>query len=250
MTRRNSILGALFLGAVCLCAFGAATAFAASIQLHECKEATGGTGETAVRYSDSNCQTENESGKFSTQLVTGSKVPVTAYGTGAFGLLSVLSGVKVNIDCSTLTGEGTAENSGEIAKGEGVAVFSGCVVSEPAGKGCTVKEPIMTNIVKGDTKGMKVHFVPAAGETFVTFAIEGATCPAGIKGEKPVKGSATGEVTEGAPTAVEFTESSGSSLSFGGQTLKFIGNGMLRTPGGADISFENPVPETSDCLGH
>lgn len=241
MTRRNSILGALLASALCLCAFGASNALAVkSVQLHECKESATGTETTAVEFADAGCQeVKTPGGKFRTALVEG-KANLTTYTTGSSTLSTIFSGVKVKIECSTLMGEGTGENTAEAFKGSGKEVFTGCKVVEPSGKGCVVPEPISTNPLSIESNGMKVNYSPPAGMPFGEITIEGATCPVFLVGRKPVTGTASGEVTEGSPTTVEFTATSGSALKFGGQAATFIANGMVRTPEGADISLETP----------
>lgn len=239
MTRRKSILGALTLSALCLCAFGAANAYAVkSIQLHECKETTKGT---PTQYNSSACNVKEVGGAFQTEKITTLKNSFKSTQTSAFTLAATVAGVKFKIECSTLNGTGEGENSGEIAVGSNIVeVFSGCKVTEPAGKGCTVPEKITTNTLKSETKEMKAIYTPASGETFVTITVSGCSVE-GLNGAKPVTGSASAVVTEETPTTAEFSATSGSALKFGGQTATFIGKAHIATsPGGQVVALETP----------
>jgi hypothetical protein len=240
MTRRNSILGALFLSALCFCAFGAANAFAVkSVQMHECVNTGGnGSGTHGTKYVEG-CGSTIAGGVWETVKQVGSK-KLKSTQTSAFTLAATVAGVKFKIECSTLNGTGEGENSGEVFVGKNIVeVFSGCAVTEPAGKGCTVTKEITTNTLKAETKEMNVNFTPAVSETFVTITISGCSVGA-LNGEKPVTGSASAVFTEEAPNTAEFTATSGSVLKFGGQAATFIGKAHSKTAEGTTVAFETP----------
>jgi hypothetical protein len=151
-----------------------------------------------------------------------------------------LAGVKFKIECESVEGEGEAGNTAEGVAGEAFsAVFTGCAVTEPAGKGCTVPATITTNTLSVATKEMSVDYKPKEGETFVTINVSGCSVGA-LNGAKPVTGSASTVVTEEEPTSGEFTATSGSALKFGGQTATLIGKTHAKTKEGTTVALEAP----------
>jgi hypothetical protein len=239
MTRGKSILGALIVCAACLCAFGAANASAANIQLHECINISNGSGTHATKYEEG-CKNAIPGGTWETvKQIKRSKLISTR--TSRATLSAVLSGVEVEIQCEGEEGEGEAENTETGVSGESFGEsFSECVLTKPAGKGCTVPATIKTKALTVSTKEMNVNYVPKEGTTFVTIPIEGATCPAALKGNKEVTGSASAVVSAAEPTSAEFTTTSGSALKFGGQTATFIFKAHSKTKEGTTVALETP----------
>jgi hypothetical protein len=213
--------GAILCG-LCLVAFAAPTASA--VTLHECKEAVG----TGVAYSDSACSTKSESGKFQTvPIPVNTSVGLTFTATSSAVLSTTVAGVKFAITCTGGSGSGTARNveTGGVMKvigSEGHVKFEGCAVTTPAGGKCTVPATLETNTVKSETSEMNDVISPAAGTAFITIPVSGAECPAALKGSKEVAGKASGVNTTG--TTTEFTTTSGSALTFGGQTATLTGS--------------------------
>jgi hypothetical protein len=122
-----------------------------------------------------------------------------------------LAGVKLEISCTTVSGEGKLSPEEPEAKVHFAAIAAGlalkwlvCKVFKPSK--CTVKEPIEFNLAGRGVEGlgagkneMGLEFKPAAGEILTTITLEGAECV--LKG-KPleVKGTAT---ATGAPAPTE-----------------------------------------------
>ncbi len=242
MTRRKSILGALIACVVCLGAFGAANASAENIRMHECINTGGnGTGTTGIKFA-ANCTKTEPGGTWETVLQkVGFRSRIKTTRTSKAILSAVLSGVEVKIECEGEEGEGEAENTETGVSGEGFGEsFTECALTKPAEKGCTVPATIKTTALSVSTKEMNVNYVPKEGTTFVVIPIEGATCPAALKGEKAVTGSASAVVSEAEPTSAEFTSTSGSALKFGGQTATFIFKAHSATKEGTTIALETP----------
>lgn len=247
MSKRKSILGILIASAMCICAVGAfGVSSASALTMHECTEASGTTGS----YTTSECSVTSETGKFHWVPIVG-KQTLTPTATTNFTLGAVVGGVKFKIVCTALGGTATAENTeaaGEMKiVGTGVAEYSGCSVSEPAGKSCVVANPIKTVELSSTTKEMKFTYTPKSGEKFTTIVVSGCTVTA-LNGEKEVKGTAVAEVEEPgtgtemgtAGTTQKFTETSGSTLTFGGQAATFLGSLHYSTANGTKVAALTP----------
>jgi hypothetical protein len=143
------------------------------------------------------------------------EVETTNETTGGAKSTGVLEGspfkVATKIECKTMTGNGTAENSEPKPKvhkitGSGTSNFTNCTVVKPTP--CTVKEiTVSVGSVealegltgpKGEANAMGGEVRALAGKPFATIELEGASCP--LKGSPfPVEGSAV--VTSGPGTA-------------------------------------------------
>ena len=250
MKRTSSILGAVILSALMICAFGAMNASA--LTLHECKEVIKqGTGTI---YKDPKCSEQDLEGKFETVPIPvntpieleNTLTPTTAGMNVTAGEIAgthivlhfVAGGISVIITCTGATGTGKGQNelSGEVMKasGTGHAQYTGCKItgSAKAAETCKVPETLETVELSLTTEGDKVVIKPASGTTFITIPftdIAGKTCPAAIKGEKTVTGVARGSVAS--PTAIEFTSESGNELSLGGLSAQLTVVTHMRTKG-------------------
>jgi hypothetical protein len=239
MSRMKTALGLGLLSALCLCAFGASSASA--VTLHECTKLFTGT---EVKYSDAGCTTENVAGEYETAPISSvAYQDVKATHTSSFTLSATIAGVKFTITCSGLESvEGKAKNGAEGAEmyavGEGKTKFTGCGVTAPVGKGCSVPSTIETvNLTSKTTATMGTKFTPKSGEAFVTIPVTKCTTEA-LNGNKIVKGTATSETkTQKTQT---FTTTSGSSLTFGGQAATFTGDCHMTTTDGTPLALETP----------
>jgi hypothetical protein len=132
--------------------------------------------------------------------------------------------------------EGTVGNRAEALS------FSGCTVTSNAK--CEVSQPIKTAAVKSTLEAgppVKIKFVPKTGTEFVTITLKSKkseTCAQA--GKFKVTGSATGEApsatTEKTGHLLNFTEKSGSKLTFGEETSIFTGESELTLASGKKYS--------------
>jgi hypothetical protein len=250
MTRIRSTLGVLLLSALAVCAFGVSSASA--LTGHECKAAGKGTG---TKYSDAKCSVVSGEGTFETEAieagvsknVEGTVTPTTGgveltTGENTAGehlvLHSILGGIEVQITCTGFsTPEANATNNAGppmTVTGTGKSRYTGCaiVASTKAAENCEVPATLETVTLKQTTEEDKVVYEPNAGAFFIKIPFTnkaGKTCPAAILGEKEFKGVAKGSVAS--PTSIEFTKTSGSALTLGGQTAFFTGVIHFRTAG-------------------
>ena len=246
MTRRKSVLGALVLCALSLCAFGAANASAEGLTAFTCTEGT--TGE---RFSDAHCLTPSAGGEFHTEAVpAGTVTEVTGEAVTSGGtkptLTATLALVKVEITCEAMMTEGgTLENqAGPPMKVVGAGIllhYTEChaVLASDHTKTCEIenktgntnKGTITTSSLKSSTSfaGTTEHFVtfePTAGTTFTKFKLlQGptGTCPAALIGLEPtVTGSARGVVPAAMHSHLTFEGTVGGNLIVGGQKAEYM----------------------------
>lgn len=221
MTRSKSIIGALVLCALSICAFGAASASAEGVTAVECAELPGG------KYNTSQCLTPAVPGNFETVAIAGkqnvegtSTVPVAGGGhkvgttaEPAAVFHSTFGGVEVTVTCATghVKG-GTLENKAEgtlmrIHGTGGTVTWTECHASprtKPT-KICTVQgvapeapvgqvisNPLTTTSIG---KEHKLVIKPVEGTTFTKFKINasGGECFLGAAVEVTVTGETEGE---------------------------------------------------------
>jgi hypothetical protein len=209
---------------------------------HECIIIGIGTG---TKYSDDHCENVNTSGFWETmEFPANTPIPVVPTATANFTLKSTIAGVSFEITCTKLEGPG-AEGTNEEVGGEKIVhgtggkwKLSGCSVTAPVGKGCTVPSTLETGTLTSTTNSVgSTKFKPASGETFVTISISGCSVAA-LNGSRALKGTATSSRVTSARQ--EFTSSSGSSLTFGGQSAVLTGAYHYIGPGGGTVGLEFP----------
>jgi hypothetical protein len=181
---------------------------------------TGGFGHEAVTVGD---LTALSIGNEKTASETTAAAPTILKGT--------VFGVKNEITCTKVAGEGSLTNSEPVAKehrvaGSITAKFTSCTVNKPAGFGCKVKEPIT---VKSNVEGveglgagkneMGLEFKPSEGEIFSSVVIEGCF----LAGTYNTTGTAIGTGTP-APTAKHSGATNVFTNAMTKETLKLAGN--------------------------
>jgi hypothetical protein len=235
MTRIKASGGLLVASAFCLVAFGAANAFAANVELTTCQN---NEGTVSQRYSDAGCSnTLAGGGEYTWKKLTAKTSIETTEGTEST-LEATVGGIKFKITCSGLNGVGDAENSGGKIVGSAIAVnYTGCSVTEPAGKGCTVASTLKTNTLISDSNLMTIKYEPIETK-FITIEVSGCSSMV-LNGNKDVTGNAVAEVPEMGKTQ-SFTASSGSALKYAGQTAKFKSANGLKMVGGAALGAITP----------
>jgi len=247
MIRKKSILGVLCASALAICAvgaFAASSASAAEYTLHECKTFVSGT-ETATRYTSNTCETVSTSGGFQTvPFAVNTPVAVTATATSNFTLAATVAGIPFEIQCTGIESP-NQKATNEVVEGKmvvhgtgGKTKFTGCHVTKPAGRNCHVPETLETETLTSITDSTGgTTFKPASGETFITIPVTECTSEA-LNGNKAVKGTARSARVTAATQ--QFSSTSGSSLTFGGQPATFEGSYHLKGPGGNILGLETP----------
>ncbi len=200
MTGRRAIVGLCMLCALVFSAIAAQGAAAASngTTAFTCKSVTPAAGTAG--FSDSACKNAvSTNANFEHVAFSGS---TNLTGTGGLTKLhSVISGVEVELQSTSLEGSGTMENmvvageNGEhTANGSGVIEYKGVTVTKPAGKGCVVTGgEVKTKTLKATTagQGMGLKFEPNEGTLFAEFNVTGCSIAA-LNGKYEVKGSVIG----------------------------------------------------------
>lgn len=252
MTRTRSMLGALIVSALAVCAFGALNASA--LTMHECTATAEGTGK---HYKDASCAEESTEGTFRTvPLPAGKEVELEGTLTPTTAGMNVTSGevsgthlllhfkvgaLEVQITCTAFSSPGAKVKNVEEIKGVTGTTkvkVSNCLIvaGELTAANCQVAEAMETVELSVTTEEDQVIFKPISGTTVFKMPFTsrpGKTCP--IAGEKNVTGTLKG--TAASPTALEFTNSSGSELGFidpklGAVTLQFTAVTHFKTKGG------------------
>lgn len=207
-----------------MAAFSAANASAATYETYNTKSLGGGTGTLW----NTSCTAEEAGGPNETYpIALNTAKPVNVTGTSNFVLSATVGGVAFQITCEGLESVGgtitnTEPKAGEmVGTGTGKSKFTKCKATKPAGNVCTVAETLETVELSSKTVEMGIKYTPKEGETFITITVGGASCPAALKGEKAVKGSAESATFD--MVTQEFTAASGSALTFGGQAATFTG---------------------------
>lgn len=215
MSKGKSIVGALVLCALAFGVFGASSASAKA--WYTCEEVAPNTGG----FTDSHCVTKGI-GNWSTVKIKSFPTLIVRTNTIVTKISATIGGVKFEINCSEVNGEGNL--TGEETEGEAVDVFSGCEVKSPEPTKCKVKEgkfttaKLKTTVVKaGEEEPAQMKEAPEAGETIASITIEGCGT-AGFNGTKNLTGSAVGEVPLAELSSLSFTGTAGGALKWGGQT--------------------------------
>jgi hypothetical protein len=261
MIGRRAIVGLSLLSALLLCALAAqsalATTAAKNTTAFTCvKVVTPKTGD----FDDAHCDIPNakkegefthealktKSGEATAISVTNEKTQNNTTEAAPTILKGTVFGVKNEISCKTVKGEGTLTNEETIekkeekefkyhtVKGTVTANFTNCTVLKPSGFGCKVKEPIT---VKSNTEGveeiqgakekekgekgteMGLEFKPTEGETFSVVVIEGCF----LAGTFKTTGTAIGTGTP-APNAKHSGTTNIFTNAMTKETLKLSGN--------------------------
>jgi len=189
MIGRRAIVGLSLLCSLLVCAFAAQSALGAAAKNTTAVtcEKQGGNG-----FTDAHCDQAGNGEYGHTAIANGTTTITVTNGKNASAttaaaptiLKGTVFGVKNEITCKTVTGEGSLTNSEPTSKehkvtGTVTAKFTSCVVNKPA-LGCKVKEPITveSNVegVEGLGAGkneMGLEFKPKTGEVFNEITIEG-----------------------------------------------------------------------------
>ena len=167
------------------------------------------------------------------KMAAGVSLKATSKGTSTFMFKSTALGLTTKIDCTTEADTGTGENptGGGAGKGSDRIEFSGCTVSEPAGNGCKVTEPITaearTELTEFNGRAA-VEFKPkGANYTEITFT---GCSTSELNKTYPIKGSDIG-IAVNSTSEREFTVASSDTLTFGGEPTTLKGKSQVLMEG-------------------
>lgn len=158
--------------------------------------------ESGAVFTDAHCLTSGSGKGFKrlsiaeTTLLSGTNSSTVGETAAAapMKLKGLLGSTETEVECTTVIASGTVENGangGEnVVLAAGAIEFSGCAVTKPAGKGCSVKGERFTT--KSLTLATKEQFgavsaSPTTGTELGAVTIEG--CSVGINGTKVMTGS-------------------------------------------------------------
>jgi hypothetical protein len=241
MKRSKTILGALVLCVLSLCAFGAVSASAEGLTAFVCTE-----GKGSPRFSDSHCETESPEGEFTTKAIPAEEATeFTGESVGEVHLKATVALSKVVITCkSTMTESGVIKNieEGGVMRAHGtnaVQHYTECAASLQSNpeKKCDIENEIgnknvgtiRTNPVTAITSfNATEHFVTVepetAGEPFAKFKIiqnAAGTCPATLVGvPNTITGRARGVIPIAKPTHVTVSGTAGGELKDNGGVVE------------------------------
>jgi hypothetical protein len=240
MTGRRSVIGIVVLCALALCAFGAASASAAQ-RAFMCEANTEAGKE---QFSDAHC-TKAESGSggfkhvpiaegFSAAFVaSNAKTAMETKAATPSKLRSVVSGIELELECTTVSGEGSLTNAESSVSGTGTIGYKGCAVTKPAGKGCVVTEGgFTTTTLALTTVGQAANNVklsPKSGTEIATVPISGCSIGA-LNNKYPVTGSVTSTASGATLTSTEKGVTEQGTLTLGGQKAGLEGAVTVSTP--------------------
>jgi hypothetical protein len=189
MTRTKSIIGALALCAVSICAFAAVSASAAELTAVTCEEKVGGV------YATNHCETPTGGGTgfATTALPLDKPTEVTAKSVTEPALRATIAGAKVTIKCAsselgspTITNKEPSAGKHTIETTATLNTYSNChaYLKENEARFCSVEGTtapggsgmISTTALKGTTTGVnhQVKVEPKAGTEFAKFTIKKA----------------------------------------------------------------------------
>jgi hypothetical protein len=248
MTGRRSIIGIAVLGALALCAFGAAGASATG-RAFMCE---GNTEAGKEQFSDAHCVVAAEgSGGFRHIPIVSVQAYVASNGKTASGttaaqpakLKTTVAGVEVEVECTTVSGEGSLSNSETSASGTGSIKYSGCTVNKPAGKGCVVTggsfaTTTLALTTEGQTAG-NIKVSPKSGTTFTTVPLSKCSIEA-LNNEFVVTGSVVTTSKGATVTTTEAGVTAQGTLKFGGNKAGIEGAETVSTPLGLFAFIDTP----------
>jgi hypothetical protein len=243
MIGRKAVVGLSLLSALLFCAFAAQSASAAPAKNTTAVTCVKGGGE--LDFKDEHCDEKvaaktgsfghvaiNEGKPVTTNVsVTNAKTANKTTEAAPTILKGTVFGVKNEITCKTVAGEGSLTNSEPVAKdhkltGSITANFTSCTVNKPAGFGCKVKEPITVKSKVEGVEGlgagkneMGLEFKPSEGEVFNEVVIESCF----LAGTFKTTGTAIGTGTP-APTEKHSGTTNVFTNAMTKETLKLAGN--------------------------
>jgi hypothetical protein len=252
MSRRKSVIGIAVLVVLVLSAFAAASA-SAEDRAYTCAPITSGAHQFAEN--DAHCVTPSTgTGKgFVHTLIVAPKSATTsvtvtndksASGTTAKSkaiLRGTLSGLETEVECETVSGEGTLWNEASWTEATGTLTYKGCKVLKPAGRNCKVTgETITTHSLAATSKsqtGTNLRFSPAAGTEFAGLSIFNCTAEKPPAVVYPVSGSLVASTSGATTSTTEAGVTAQATLTFGGNPSGIEGSLTISMIGGNAITL-------------
>jgi hypothetical protein len=166
-----------------------------------------------------------------------------AAGSGQAKLEGTLAGIGVLIECEEEHGAGTIENSATSDMGESAVEvhYKKCHVVRPEGQGCLVLNELINvasahGLLLLQGTSFRDDFSPATPPTFTTISIDGCS-NSNLNGKFKVNGTASALVNN-AISSLEFSSTTGSNLTFGGNLATYTDTVQVLMEGGGKIDVE------------
>jgi hypothetical protein len=176
-------------------------------------------------YKDPECREPVLDGQYKRVAITeGTSFPLSGVQATDYVLKSTVLGLGVTVTCKKAATSGTMENpeGGGSTVFEGVVTaFSECTIG--AGSGCQVKGGSVTtnNLAGSVVSGPAIELVPESGEVIAGITVEKCTL-SGLNKTYKLTGSLVAAVNNSA-SSIEFTTTSGSSLTLDGASATLTG---------------------------
>ena len=219
--KRNSIIGAFVLCALCICVVGEGSASAAGLTGLDCIPNELGKGD----FEDLHC-TNPEPGKGAfTRVPLAANEPIEGVGEGTSILKATVGGNEIKITCTGFTSMGHLTNSETAGvmtatSNDTVITYTGCTVDNPPG--CTIPggtittQALHSEAIAGTPN--TVQFRPAEGTKFFGLTLENCT-NSSLNKTYPL----TGEITaEASGSMLTTTGTAGGKLKVAGQTAELM----------------------------
>jgi hypothetical protein len=251
MAGHRSVIGIAVLCALALSAVVASGASAAAGRAFKCVEVSGGKlfGPHCLAEGDKT----NPTAKFGHQEIkNGTATEITATNAKSASettasspttLAVTISGVKIAIVCTTVSGVGSLTNATTGVSGSGKIAATGCTVEEPAGKGCevtggTIETSTFTTTTVGRTNNNELEIKAPTGGNFATINIKGCANEAPPANAYPMTGSYIVTARGATLEKVEATITAQKTLKIGGQVAGLNGAITVSTKtGGIPIAL-------------
>jgi hypothetical protein len=161
--------------------------------------------------------------------------------TSLAALKGTIAGVEILIECGVENGSGTVENTAADGLSLATVHYTVCKVSKPVGQNCLVFNGLVL-VTAHDLlvlSGGKIRdqFEPQSGTTFTTIILDNCTTKA-LNGSFTVTGTAAAE-TNNANSSLEFSETSGENLKFGGNPAIYTDSVEVLMENGGAILVQN-----------
>lgn len=225
MSRRTTaIIGLGLISVLVTVGVLAIGAVATPLHLYRC------VGYPLGNYKDDECKVPAPLGGPFKRIAFTESTAFSGAQTGSHVLSATITGVKVTITCKTAATSGAMENP----EGGGAGIlketqikFGECTLPEELQ--CVVPgKAISTVTLSGTTAtGPAISLKPASGETLAEFKLEKCKA-AGLNKSYTLKGTTVGAMNNEA-SRLEFTTSSGSSLTLSGSSATFTGSSELQS---------------------
>lgn len=208
---------------LCAFAFSALVAQSAVAEQKAFTCASVGPGQ----FSDAHCLNAEPGGPYShTEILnsvlfsaTNANTAEATTSSAVSKLRGAISGVVTEVQCTIVEGLGKATNAAASVSGTGTLEYSGCTVTQPAGKGCVVSGGrVNTKKLAATTVGQAantVRFTPFEGTEFASIKIESCSVEP-LNNTFSVTGSLVATATGATLSTIHTGVTAQNTLKFGG----------------------------------